>query len=116
MVQGLGADLGTYPAAAFITVAPCCNNQHALLWEEAGNAPVDLNSLLPVDSPWYIVSAAGITNAGEIAATAVNLNTFEVHAVLVSPITGVGPAARGAIRAPALPESVKRTLQQHMHL
>ena len=133
MVQGLGADLGTYPADAFITVAPCCNNvndrgqivgfsinltfnQHALLWEEAGNAPVDLNSLLPVDSPWYIVSAAGITNAGEIAATAVNLNTFEVHAVLVSPITGVGPAARGASKAPVRPESVKTTLQQHMHL
>jgi probable HAF family extracellular repeat protein len=126
-------DLGTYPTDAFITVAPCCNNvndrgqivgfsidssfnQRALLWEEAGNAPVDLNSLLPADSPWYVLSAAGITNAGEIAATAVNLNTFEVHAVVVSPINGNGLAARGATNAPALPESVKTTLQRHMHL
>jgi probable HAF family extracellular repeat protein len=131
--KGVAQDLGTYPADAFITVAPCCNsvndrgqivgfsidssfNQRALLWEQEGSAPVDLNSLLPADSPWFVVNAAGITNTGEIAATAVNLNTLEVHAVVVSPIIGIGPAARGATKAPALPESVTTRLQRHMHL
>jgi probable HAF family extracellular repeat protein len=122
-------DLGTYPAGAFITVVPCCNNindrgqiagfsidssfnQHALLWERADQPPVDLNALLPAGSPWYVTSPGGFNNAGEIAATALNLETFEVHAVLVSPISGIGPAARGATKPPALPASVQRALRR----
>ncbi len=121
--------LGTYPANAFITVAPCCNNindrgqivgfsidssfnQRALLWDAADKAPIDVNTLVPADSPWYIVAPGGISEAGEIAATAVNLNTFEVHAVLVSPINGIGPAARGATKPPTLPESVRKLLRK----
>jgi probable HAF family extracellular repeat protein len=131
--SGALQDLGTYPADAFITVAPCCNNvndrgqivgfsidssfnQRALIWEDQNKGPVDLNSLVPADSPWYLISPGGITTAGEIAATAVNLNTFEVHAVLLSPIKGIGPAARGATPPPALPESVRTALQRHIHL
>jgi probable HAF family extracellular repeat protein len=126
--NGVPQDLGTYPAAAFITVAPCCNNvndlgqivgfsidssfnQRALLWQSKDQAPVDLNTLIPADSPWYLLSPGGITNSGEIAATAVNLNTFELHAVVVSPIAGVGPAARGAKKPPTLPDNVRKRLQ-----
>jgi len=122
---GASPDLGTYPVDAFITVAPCCNNvndrgqivgfyidssfnQRALLWEDKDQAPIDLNSLLPVDSHWYLLSPGGITNSGEIAATAVNLNTFELHAVVVSPIAGVAPAARGAKKPPVLPDNVPK--------
>ena len=125
-------DLGTYPADAFVTVAPCCNNvndrgqivgfsidssfnQRALLWESAGKAPIDINTLLPADSPWYLIAPGGITNAGEIAATAVNLNTFEFHAVVVSPIAGIGPAARGATKPPVLPQNVKVMLRRQLH-
>jgi len=92
---------------------PCCNNVNdrgqifgfsidssfnlrALLWQSKDQAPVDLNTLIPADSPWHLLYPGGITNSGEIAATAVNLNTFELHAVVVSPIAGVGPATRGA--------------------
>jgi probable HAF family extracellular repeat protein len=127
--SGLLRDLGTYPTDAFITVAPCCNNvndrgqivgfsidssfnQRALLWEDQDKTPVDLNSLLPADSSWYVISPGGITDGGEIAATAVNLNTFEVHAVVVSPIRGIGPAARGATKPPALPENLRKALQR----
>jgi probable HAF family extracellular repeat protein len=122
-------DLGTYPADAFITVAPCCNNindrgqivgfsidssfnQRAILWEDASKTPIDINSLVPADSPWYLLSPGGINQAGEIAATAVNLNTFEVHAVLATPIPGLGPAARGATKPPVLPEGVRELLQK----
>ena len=121
-------DLGTYPADAFITVAPCCNNvndraqivgysidssfnQRALLLEDKEQAPIDLNSLLPVDSHWYLLSPGGITNSGEIAATAVDLNTFELDAVVVSPIAGVGPAAGGTKNPPALPDNVRKRFQ-----
>jgi probable HAF family extracellular repeat protein len=126
--NGVPQDLGTYPAASFITVAPCCNNvndlgqivgfsidssfnQRALLWQSKDQAPVDLNTLIPADSPWYLLSPGGITDSGEIAATAVNLNTFELHAVVVSPIAGVGPAARGTKKPPILPDNVRKRLQ-----
>jgi len=131
---GVLQDIGTYPADAFITVSPCCNNindrgqivgfsidssfnQRLLLWQDKDKAPVDLNSLLPVDSPWYLLSPGGINSAGEIAANAMNLNTLELHAVLVSPITGIGPAARGGTKPPALPEYVRKLLlQRRPHL
>jgi len=120
-------DLGTYPSDAFLTFAPCCNNinnagqivgssldsqfnQRVLLWRNKDAAPIDLNTLLPEGSPWYLVVPAGINDAGAIAATAVNIQTNEIHAVLVSPIHGPAPAARGA--APlTLPESVRATLR-----
>jgi probable HAF family extracellular repeat protein len=110
-------DLGTYPAGAPVTFIPCCNNINdrgqiagasiditgnlrAVLWEN--NVPVDLNSLVPADSPWYLLFPAGINNAGEIAVTAVNLVTFDVHGVVLSPMPGTGRAARGATKPPAL--------------
>jgi len=128
VANGVPQDLGTYPADAFVTVAPCCNNindvgkivgfsidssfnQRALLWQSKDQAPVDLNTLIPADSPWYLLSPGGITNSGEIAATAVNLNTFELHAVVVSPIAGVGRAARGTKKPPILPDNVRKRLQ-----
>src|SRR5262249_34696977 len=90
-------------------------NQRALLWESAGKAPIDINTLIPADSPWYVLIPGGINEAGAIAATAVNLNTFEVHAVLVTPIHGIGPAARGATKPPALPEGARKFLQKRSH-
>jgi uncharacterized membrane protein len=98
---------------AFLTVAPCCNNINNLgqivgfsidssftprgvIWQTKDQAPVDLNTLIPADSPWFILNTAGITNSGEIAATALNMNTFEAHGVLLSPMHGNGPTARGA--------------------
>jgi uncharacterized membrane protein len=121
--SGVPQDLGAS------TVVPCCNNindrgqivgfsldtGNALFWASGSAAPVDLNSLIPEDSPWYIFAPGGITNAGEIAATAFNSSTFEVHAVVLSPIAGIGPAARGATKPPALPENIRKLLQQKLH-
>lgn len=129
--KGAPQDLGTYPSDAFITVTPCCNtindlgqivgfsidssfNQRALLWQNKDQAPVDLNTLVPADSPWYLLVPGGITDSGEIAATAVNLNTFELHAVVLSPIAGIGPAARGAMKPPKLPASVLKRLSKNL--
>jgi uncharacterized membrane protein len=125
---GVPRDLGTYPSGAVVTVVPCCDNINdrgqivgfsvnadgnltALLWPTEDTAPVDLNSLIPADSPWFLLTPGGISYAGEIATTAVNLNTFEVHAVALSPIPGIGPAARGASKPPALPDHVRKLIQ-----
>lgn len=131
-ISGVPQDLGTFPTGAVVTVVPCCNNINdrgqivgfsvdaggnltALLWPSENTAPVDLNSLIPADSPWYLLTPGGISDAGEIATTALNLNTFEVHAVVVSPIAGIGPAARGATKPPALPQSIRKLLQRQPH-
>jgi hypothetical protein len=50
------------------------------------STPVDLSTLFPAGSAWSNIIPGGINNAGEIAATALNLNTSEVHAVLISPL------------------------------
>jgi probable HAF family extracellular repeat protein len=130
--NGVPQELGTYPQSSIVTVVPCCNNvndrgqitgfsidssfnQRALLWESADEAPVDLNTLIPADSPWYLVTTGGINQAGEIAGVAVNLNTVEVHAVLVSPVRGIGPAARGASKPPVLPNNIKATLRGQLY-
>jgi len=129
--KGVPQDLGTYPADAFITVAPCCNNindlgqiagfsidsnfnQRALLWESKDQPAIDLNALIPQGSPWYLLLPGGIDDAGAIAATALNMNTFEVHAVLLSPTGGIGPAARGAMNPPKLPDSVRKKIQRRL--
>lgn len=129
---GVPQDLGTFPTGAVVTVVPCCNNINdrgqivgfsvdaggnltALLWPSENTAPVDLNSLVPADSPWYLLTPGGISDAGEIATTALNLNTFEVHAVVVSPIAGIGRAARGATKPPALPQRIRKLLQRQLH-
>ena len=125
--SGVPQDLGTFPTGAVVTVVPCCDNINdhgqivgfsvdaggnltALLWPNENAAPMDLNSLLPFDSPWYLISPGGISDAGEIAATALNLNTFELHAVVASPIPGIGPAARGASKPPSLPDNIRKLL------
>jgi len=124
---GVPRDLGTYPNGAVVTVVPCCNNINnrsqivgfsvdtdgnltALLWPSENTTPVDLNSLIPADSPWFLLTPGGISDAGEIATTALNLNTFELHAVVLSPIPGIGPAARGASKPPVLPDRIRMLL------
>jgi probable HAF family extracellular repeat protein len=133
--KGVAKDLGTYPESAAVTVVPCCNNindrgqitgfsidftvdangdMRALLWEVADKPPVDLNTLVPADSPWHVFITGGINEAGAIAGVAFNQNTFEVHAVLLTPIRGIGPAARGATKPPALPENIKAKIRRQM--
>jgi hypothetical protein len=89
-------------------------NIHALLWQDKNTTPVDLNTLVPADSPWYLLIPGGITNAGEIAVTAINLNTLELHAVVATPIRGIVPAARGATKPPPLPGNIRKLFQRRL--
>jgi hypothetical protein len=91
-------DFGAFPGA-IVTVPPCCHtinergeivgfsvdgttfNSRALIWQ--GNVPLDLNTLIPADSGWYLQSALSINDAGEIVGYGViNGN---VHAFLAIP-------------------------------
>ena len=91
-------DLGGFPGA-FVTAAVCCrtindNGQivgfsidgttfasRAIIFE--GKVPVDLNTLIPTDSGWYLQSTSSVNNLGEIAGWGtINGNT---HAFLLKP-------------------------------
>jgi len=108
---------------AFVTVTPCChsindsdqatgfafdeNGPQAFVWKKGSFT--DLNTVLPADTPWYIFNTASINEAGQIAASGFNINTGEMHAVLLTPISPVGaPIARGRTKTPALPDTLLR--------
>ena len=94
-------DFGAFPGA-IVTVAGCCNtinnrgemvgfsidgttfNSRALVWQ--GKTPVDLNTLIPKNSPWYLQAADSVNDAGEI--TGQGLINGNVHAFLARPSDG----------------------------
>ena len=90
-------DLGSL-AGAVATVPPCCNtlndrreivgfsidasrNFTAFYWKDG--SIVDLNRLIPKDSPWYLQAAYSLNNAGEI--TGAGTIHGETHAFLAIP-------------------------------
>jgi len=117
-------DLGAYPGAV-ATVAPCCHtlndkgevvgfyvdsnfNISAFHWQR--KSMVDLNTLLPAGSPWYLLQALSINSAGQI--TGAGLVNGEVHAFLATPISG-NAAARGITKRPVLPSKMRGALFGH---
>lgn len=93
-------DYGAFPGA-FLTVPPCCNtlndrgemagfaldpsgNSLALVW--VNKAPVDLNTLIPNNSGWYLQVAESINDDGQIAGY--GLTDGHVHAFLATPVRG----------------------------
>jgi probable HAF family extracellular repeat protein len=118
-------DLGTFPGAV-VTIAPCCHtinskdevvgfsidgngNSLAFLWR--GGALTDLNTLIPADSPLYLLSGESINNAGQIAGFGLDPATGNVHAFLASPTPGGGPAAH-FVNRPAIPDSVRQWVRK----
>jgi probable HAF family extracellular repeat protein len=79
-------DIGGFPGAVNGTGAPCCNtinnkgeivgfsidasfNMRALVWQ--GKTPVDLNTLIPADSPLYLTGSESLNDSGQITGTAI---------------------------------------------
>jgi probable HAF family extracellular repeat protein len=91
-------DFGAFPGA-FLTTAPCCHSINergemvgfsidgttfgftALIWKD--KMPVDLNTLIPANSGWYLQAASSINDAGEIVGY--GLINGNVHAFLATP-------------------------------
>jgi probable HAF family extracellular repeat protein len=97
-------------------------NERAVIW--ANGVITDLNSLIPPDSPLFLIEATGTINSrGQIAGFALEKSTGEIHAFLATPSNGqVGSesttlAARGAISQSSkviLPANVRKMLQQRL--
>ncbi|MGB9468100.1 MAG: hypothetical protein WBQ59_01995 [Candidatus Acidiferrum sp.] len=87
-------------------------NDRAYLWQNG--VMTDLNTLIPADSPLYLLEATGtINDEGQIAGIALQISTGEVHAFLATPTTMYWPICeRSKI---VLPENVHNLLQQRRH-
>jgi probable HAF family extracellular repeat protein len=121
----VGADLATYPTAindAGQIVGISCDtditgNCRAYVGQYLGDATptlTDLNTLLPPDSPYYLVLALGINDAGEIVGMAVDQNTGDAHAFLATPLnTSSGDAKLSHVseRRWAIPQKVRRLIR-----
>ena len=124
---GLGSDVLGDPAGinnSTQVVGGSCDssgNCRAFLWQN--DVLSDLNSLIPADSPLYLVYALGINDAGEIAGFGVQTSTGDIHAYVATPIAGesgrpgIAPAVQGAAsesRPAALPDHIRLLLQQRL--
>ena len=91
-------DYGAFPGA-IVTVPPCCRTindlgqivgfaidgntfeSRALVWQ--GRTPVDMNTLIPANSPWYLTAADSIDDFGQVVG--VGMIHGEMHAFLATP-------------------------------
>jgi len=62
---------------------PLMGNPRPFLWRDG--VMVDLNTLIPADSPLKLLTASGINDRGQITGSGVTSNG-EIHAYLATPI------------------------------
>lgn len=89
---------------------PSSGNPRAFLWQHG--VMKDLNTLIPANSPLYLLTAFGINDAGVIVGFGVT-GTGDVHGFLATPAIAAGSAAfleQGPARPMALSESARKTL------
>lgn len=100
---GLMTDLGTL-SGDFSSFAPAINNIgqvvgascdqngncRAFVWQNG--KMTDLNTLIPVDSPVYLLQALDINSFGQIVGCAFQFSSGEVHAFLLTPVSGADSA------------------------
>jgi probable HAF family extracellular repeat protein len=89
-------------------------NCRAFLWDHG--VMMDLNSLIPPDSPLYLYYGVGINDRGEIAGTAfLKSNPNEQPAFLAIPAPAPQIAGDSAQKA-VLPENIRASLQRRLRL
>ncbi len=89
-------------------------NCRAFLWDHG--VMMDLNSLIPPDSPLYLTFGGGINDRGEIAGTAVlKSNPNEQPAFLAVPAPAAQIAGDSAQKI-ILPENIRASLQRRLRL
>jgi probable HAF family extracellular repeat protein len=92
-------------------------NDRAFLWQNG--QMYDLNSLIPPNSPLYLMHAFGINSSGEIVGFAYNSGTGNIDAYLAVPVNFGGGASSsspvgGAAPKVILPEKAKQQIQRRV--
>ena len=125
---GVMADLGTLPGDVWShgnsinfkghivgTSGDANGNERAFLWEN--DVMTDLNTLLPPDSPVYLLEAHKINVWGQITVIGWNSTLGEVHVYLANPssyqVMNEAAAERPKV---TLPDNVRQQLKRHMGL
>jgi probable HAF family extracellular repeat protein len=89
-------------------------NCRAFLWDKG--VMMDLNSLIPRDSPLYLTYGGGINDKGEIAGTAVlKSNPHAAPAFLAIPAPAAQIAGDSAVKI-NLPANIRASLQRRLRL
>jgi probable HAF family extracellular repeat protein len=110
----VSSGFGDINAKGQVVGASCdvIGNCRAFLWDDG--VMIDLNSLVPPDSPLYLTYAEGINDRGEIAGSAVlKSNPNEAPAFLAIP----SPAAQIAgdsVKKMILPANIRASLQRRL--
>jgi probable HAF family extracellular repeat protein len=131
--HGVISDLGTLPgdvvsaasginnrAQATGASIDAAGNPRAFLWQNG--VMTDLNSLIPPNSPLYLMHACSINSRGQIVGYALQISTGELHAYLATPITAednfVGYPSNGGPESAkvALPESSRKELEKWVRI
>jgi probable HAF family extracellular repeat protein len=104
---------GDVVGASISAPGPASGNPRAFLWRNG--TMTDLNSLIPADSPLYLLTAFGIDDAGEIAGFGVT-DSGDLHAFLITPgaAAAVGTTeafvSKGSARPSALSENARKVV------
>ncbi len=90
----------------------------AFIWENG--VMTDLNTLIPPDSPLYLIDAGGITDSGEITGQASDSSAGTTPAFRAIPTSGNGAVATSPQRAEvpriAMPDNLRQALLRRLGL
>lgn len=118
----VGTDFSSLPTFinnnGAVVGASCDNmgNCRAYLWQN--KVMMDLNALIPANSPLYPIFAEAINDAGEIVGQALQISTGDIHAFVATPVSGsttakdIDRSSPDLSRPMVLPESVRKQLQR----
>lgn len=102
-------------------VGASCDDQgncRAFLWQN--NMMADLNTLIPSNSPLYLIFPFQMNDAGEIVGMALVTATGDVHAFKATPVKASSATAKftvdaeRAARPMPIPESARRLIRQRI--
>jgi probable HAF family extracellular repeat protein len=122
-VQSAACAINNRNQVSGVSIDASGNNIRAFLWQNGVMA--DLNSLIPANSPLYLLHGFGINSQGQIVGFALQTSTGEVHAFLATPmpaegnLASISPTAEGEIGATskfALPENARKQLQKWVRI
>ena len=100
----------TQSRAPGTSLAEAAARAKAVVWHNG--AITDLNTVVSADTSLILLTAFMINDAGQVVGFGPDLNTFEVHGFLATPLAAdAAPAARGPVKLLILPSGANKQLQ-----